>query len=256
MAGYLHETLLDLYEAWQLGFAAADEVRKQRQALYHEAEERLGWVKCQLLPALAQEQGIYEAYMRDIKKPINHTVADYDRMADLEYALIVWRQNLRRDLQAANTQDEKVVLVRDAAWEGEQLIKRCVHNSYKFWSEQVEREKQRQKSEHHNRHGLAHQRTNSFGTPPSMMSPPRGIARMSPRNPLRRVSFSLPTSDAPLGGDGVITIYEKMVAKINLHIEEVAQQNGVADELSALAKEGLLGSPPSSPNKQRHGREE
>ena len=33
-----------------------------------------------------------------LQEPINRTVHDYNRLADLEFALIVWRQNLRRDL--------------------------------------------------------------------------------------------------------------------------------------------------------------
>lgn len=33
-----------------------------------------------------------------LQQSINRTIEDYDRVADLEFALMVWRQNLKRDL--------------------------------------------------------------------------------------------------------------------------------------------------------------
>jgi hypothetical protein len=39
-----------------------------------------------------------------LQLPINRTVADYERMADLEFALMVWRQNLKRDLTSTTSQ--------------------------------------------------------------------------------------------------------------------------------------------------------
>lgn len=35
--------------------------------------------------------------------PEAHTVDDYDRLADLDFALMVWRQNLKRSASLAST---------------------------------------------------------------------------------------------------------------------------------------------------------
>lgn len=40
----------------------------------------------------------------------NHTVSDYETLAELEYAFIVWRTNLKRDLSL--TEDREVCASR------------------------------------------------------------------------------------------------------------------------------------------------
>ena len=41
-----------------------------------------------------------------MQKTENHTVSDYETLAELEYAFIVWRTNLKRDLSL--TEDHEV----------------------------------------------------------------------------------------------------------------------------------------------------
>ena len=61
---------------------------------------------CFLLCAGAKQVGsklegclcFFATCLRCAQKGENHTVSDYETLAELEYAFIVWRTNLKRDL--------------------------------------------------------------------------------------------------------------------------------------------------------------
>lgn len=82
-------------------------------------------LKRDFFPSLAKEHGIAQEFTAQCKVPVSlnslpmtasifaskqltifyaaqdrtaHTIDDYEQLADLEFALIVWRQNLKRDL--------------------------------------------------------------------------------------------------------------------------------------------------------------
>lgn len=42
------------------------------------------------------------------QEPANRTVLGYSRLADLEFALIVWRQNLKRDLASTSLKEVRL----------------------------------------------------------------------------------------------------------------------------------------------------
>ena len=48
------------------------------------------------------------AAQRGAQKADNHTVSDYETLAELEYAFIVWRTNLKRDLSLTNDHEVRL----------------------------------------------------------------------------------------------------------------------------------------------------
>ncbi|KAK9840569.1 hypothetical protein WJX81_001696 [Elliptochloris bilobata] len=236
VAGSLRRNLYDLYEALHWGFATEKAVKAHRTHLLAAAEDDLGKVKRTFFLHLAKERGVLAEYLHEIKKAENHTVSDYEALAELEYAFIVWRTDLKRDLSLTNDHEAKAALVRAAYIDAEALVKRCLHRSHCFWNEQQmkEQDAERQRRE-----------LSAMGGMP--YSPPYSPGRASVS--ARRVSLS----DTPLGGDSVIGVYERAMAQVWLRLEALAQQHGVMEQLQVFVSGGSTRGASPKPLQPRNG---
>ncbi|KAK9918356.1 hypothetical protein WJX75_003469 [Coccomyxa subellipsoidea] len=196
--------MADLLESLSWRYASLQEVEKKRQFLMAACEEQLVVLKRDFFPRLAKEYGLAKEYAEQCKEPTARTIDDYEQLADLEFALIVWRQNLKRDLATTPSKEDKMRMARAAYIEAEKLVKRCLNSSHQSWNE---------------------------------------LSRASLRRPLGSPGGSRPSrargrslSDEPLGGDNIITVYERAMAQVWLRLEAIAQQHGVADALQMLVR--------------------
>ncbi|BDA47017.1 hypothetical protein COCOBI_09-4720 [Coccomyxa sp. Obi] len=208
LLGQLRNYMADLLESLSWRYATAQEVEKKRQFLMAACEEQLVVLKRDFFPRLAKEHGVSEQFTEQVKERTARTIDDYEQLADLEFALIVWRQNLKRDLATTPS--------KEAYIESEALVKRCLNQSHKSWNDMARA---------------------------SLRSPPGG-SRPSYRASPRARGNSL--SDAPLGGDNIITVYERAMAQVWLRLEGIAQQHGVADALQMLIRMDRASSHPMS----------
>jgi hypothetical protein len=60
-------------------------------------------------------------------------VADYDRLGDLRFALLVWHANLKLGLASACGTDATEPLLHEAAHTAADLISRCTSQAAKYW---------------------------------------------------------------------------------------------------------------------------
>ncbi|PRW20259.1 adenylate guanylate cyclase [Chlorella sorokiniana] len=128
--GCLKDALFELHEGVDWGLLDPEYERQQRQ---------------QLVLELAREHGLLEQYAAEIKKPINRTLADYERVGELKFGLLVWRANLKRDVsllaggaEGGGGGDPQALEahLREAYQDALRLIQRCGTKSLAFWAAQ------------------------------------------------------------------------------------------------------------------------
>eukprot|EP00887_Chlorella_sp_A99_P007216 scaffold2.g7216.t1 len=133
--GCLRDSLLELAECQAWGLLQPSFASTQRQHLYSTAAQELLRNK-QHCVELAREHGVLEAYAAAIKTRLHHTVADYERVGDMRFALSCWKANLRRDCSLASDPLEIARLVEEGYYDALRLIRRCGSNSQRFWAAQ------------------------------------------------------------------------------------------------------------------------
>lgn len=133
--GCLRDTLFELAEAVHWGLVDAAFAQQQRLSIYNQAAVELNNDK-QLCLQLAKEHGLEEAYVREVKRSINRTLADYERVGDLKFALLVWRTNLLRDTSLAVRPEEIEETLREGYYAALRLIGRLTSTSARFWAVQ------------------------------------------------------------------------------------------------------------------------
>lgn len=134
--GCLKEAIFDLNEGVAWGLYPSHHADAQRQLLYNQATIELVNDK-NLCLELAREHGIFEQYAAALMKPDNSTLADYEHINELKFALLVWRANLLRDVPLAKGHGgnkELKGMVKQAYEAALRLIKRCARQSELFWS--------------------------------------------------------------------------------------------------------------------------
>jgi hypothetical protein len=132
--GCFKDALFELHEASEWGLLSPTFVNTQRNHLLAQAAQELMNDK-NLVLELAREGGeyLYEAYTREIQRAKIHSVADYDTLGQLRFAMLVWKANLTQDLSI--TKDKQQTL--QEGWrQGVKLVRRCVGRSGKYWSAQ------------------------------------------------------------------------------------------------------------------------
>ncbi|PSC71684.1 phosphoglucomutase [Micractinium conductrix] len=133
--GCLKDTLFDLHEGVVWGLLEPNFEEAQRQALVNAAANELHTDK-QLCLQLAREHGLDERYAAALKKAAPRATADYERVGELKFGLLVWRANLRRDASLADDPQELEALLQGAYTQALRLIRRCGRRSQRYWSVQ------------------------------------------------------------------------------------------------------------------------
>lgn len=133
--GCLNSTLHELHEASHWGFIQQSFVEAEEMQLYNQAATELKNDK-NLVLELAKEHGLLEEYRRQVRLPVNHTVAGYRTLGELRFALLVWRANVSRDLSLAQGADDAEEVLREGYCAALSLVERCVASSAAFWGAQ------------------------------------------------------------------------------------------------------------------------
>jgi hypothetical protein len=133
--GCLKDALSELHEGQEWGLLGADFAAAQHRRLYNLAAQELLNAKALVL-GLAHEHGVTAAYSAALRRPLQHTVADYERVGELRFALLVWRANLQRDLSVASGPADAEARVKEGYIAAVDLVHRCVDNSAEFWAAQ------------------------------------------------------------------------------------------------------------------------
>ena len=135
--GCLKDALFELNEACEWGLLSGSTggdtfVNTQRNQLINQAAQELMNDK-NLVLELAREHGLFEKYVQEIQREKIHSVADYETLGQLKFAMLVWKANLNQDLSIS--EDKQQVL--EEGWrEGVRLVRRCVGRSAKYWAAQ------------------------------------------------------------------------------------------------------------------------
>jgi hypothetical protein len=204
----LVDSLFQLAGARLWNLASAEEEGKKHQGLLVACEETLGVVKRRYLPGLARRRGVEEDFKQQSKKAENSSLDSYVKLGDLEFALAVWRQNLKRDLAFSPSQDEKSNVLKQGYLKAESLVKRCLNTANLFWNTQGS---SLPDSRHLNQ--------------PNVPYSPKSRASLNRRRSM---------SDMPLGGDSVITVYQKAIGKVAMRLEDIAVAYNIQADLDSF----------------------
>ncbi|EIE21786.1 hypothetical protein COCSUDRAFT_56232 [Coccomyxa subellipsoidea C-169] len=214
LLGQMRSYMADLFECLSWRYASMQEVEKKRQFLMAACEEQLVVLKRDFFPSLAKEHGIAQEYTAQCKVPVslNSLPMTTSNFASKQLTIFYAAQD-----RTAHTIDdykqladlefaliEKSQRVRAAYIESEKLVKHCLSQSHKSWNDL------------------------------SRASLRRPLGSRASNQPSRARGMSL--SDEPLGGDNIITVYERAMAQVWLRLEAIAQQHGVADALQMLIR--------------------